>query len=96
VDLRAGIVKQAEKVPKSDRLLRLIVDIGEERQVVAGIAQTHSPEELVGRQVIVVANLQRAKIMGVESHGMVLAVKDGDTLKLVTTESPVSPGLKVT
>lgn len=96
VDLRAGIVKQAEKVPKSDRLLRLIVDIGEERQVVAGIAQTHSPEELVGRQVIVVANLQRAKIMGVESHGMVLAVKDGDTLRLVTTESPVSPGLKVT
>jgi len=95
VDLRTGIVKEAERVPGSDRLLRLLVDMGEERQVVAGIAQTHSPEDLVGRQVIVVANLKRAKIMGVESQGMVLAVRDGDTLQLVTTESPLSPGLKV-
>ncbi len=95
VDLRTGIVKHAERVPKSDRLLRLIVDIGEERQLVAGIAQTHSPEDMPGKQVIVVANLKPAKIMGVESHGMVLAVKDGDTLRLVTTENPVPPGLRI-
>ncbi len=95
VDLRAGIVKHAERVPKSDRLLRLIVDIGEERQVVAGIAQSHSPEELLGKQVIVVANLKPAKLMGVESHGMVLAVREGETLRLLTTEGPVSPGLRV-
>lgn len=95
VDLRVGIVKQAEPVPKSKKLLRLIVDIGEERQVVAGIAQTHKPEDIIGKQVIVVANLQPAKLMGIESHGMVLAVRDGDTLRLLTTEQPVTAGHRV-
>jgi methionyl-tRNA synthetase len=95
IDLRVGVVKQAERIPKSKKLLRLIVDIGEERQVVAGIAQTHAPEDLPGKQVVVVANLQPAKLMGIESHGMVLAVHDGDTLRLLTTEFPVTPGRKV-
>ncbi len=95
VDLRAGIVLKAEKVPKSKKLLRLIVDIGEKRQIVAGIAETHAPEDLVGKQVIVVANLQPAKLMGVESFGMVLAVRDGGGLRLLTTEQPVTPGGKV-
>jgi methionyl-tRNA synthetase len=95
MDLRAGVVKEAERLPKSKKLLRLIVDIGEDRQVVAGLAQTHSPEELVGKQVILVANLKPAKLMGVESRGMVLAVHDGEDLKLVTTEKPVAPGGKV-
>lgn len=95
IDLRVGTVKQAEHVPKSKKLLRLIVDIGEERQVVAGIAQTHSPEDLVGKQVVVVANLQPAKLMGIESHGMVLAVRDGDSLAVLTPEKPVAPGRKV-
>lgn len=95
IDLRAGIVKHAERVPKSKKLLRLVVDIGEERQVVAGIAETHSPEDVVGKQVILVANLQPAKLMGIESHGMVLAVRDGENLRLLTTEKPVAPGCKV-
>ncbi len=95
VDLRAGIEKHAEPVPKSKKLRRLIVDIGEERQVVAGIAQSHQPEDIIGKQVIVVANLQPAKLMGVESHGMVLAVRDGDALRLVTTEQPVAAGCRV-
>ena len=95
VDLRVGMVKHAEKVPKSKKLLRLIVDIGEERQVVAGIAQSHAPEDMIGKQVILVANLQPAKLMGVESHGMVLAVRDGDTLRLLTPEKPVAPGTRV-
>jgi methionyl-tRNA synthetase len=95
VDLRAGIVKHAEPVPKSKKLLRLIVDIGEERQVVAGIAQSHKPEDIIGKQVIVVANLQPAKLMGIESHGMVLAVRDGETLRLVTTEQSVTAGCRV-
>jgi methionyl-tRNA synthetase len=95
VDLRVGVVKHAEKVPKSKKLVRLIVDIGEERQVVAGIAESHSPEDLVGKQVVVVANLQPAKLMGIESHGMVLAVRDGDALRLLTPEKPVTPGLRV-
>jgi len=95
IDLRAGIVKHAETVPKSKKLLKLIVDIGEERQVVAGIAQTHKPEDVIGKQVIIVANLQPAKLMGIESQGMVLAVSDGDDLRLLTTEKPVTPGRRV-
>lgn len=95
VDLRVGVVKHAENIPKAKKLLRLIVDIGEERQVVAGIAQTHSPEDIIGKQVVIVANLQPAKLMGIESHGMVLAVRDGDILRLLTPEQPVTPGRKV-
>jgi methionyl-tRNA synthetase len=95
IDLRVGIVKHAERVPKSRKLLLLKVDMGEERQVVAGIGQTHAPEDLVGKQVVLVANLQPAKLMGHESHGMVLAAHDGDTLRLLTTEAPVKPGAKI-
>jgi methionyl-tRNA synthetase len=95
VDLRVGIIRHAEPVPNSQKLLRLIVDIGEERQIVAGIAQTHAPQDLVGKQVIVVANLKPTKLMGVESRGMVLAVRDGDNLALLTTERPVTPGGRV-
>ncbi len=95
VDLRVGLIRQAEKVPKSDKLVKLIVDIGEERQIVAGIAKTHSPEELVGKQVVLVANLKPAKLMGIESHGMILAVRDGLDLKLVVPEAEVAPGGKI-
>jgi methionyl-tRNA synthetase len=95
VDLRVGLIRQAEKVPKSDKLVKLIVDIGEERQIVAGIAKSHSPEDLVGKQVVLVANLKPAKLMGIESHGMILAVRDGLDLKLVVPEAEVSPGGKI-
>jgi methionyl-tRNA synthetase len=95
VDLRVGLIKQAEKVPKSDKLVKLIVDIGEERQIVAGIAKTHSPADLVGKQVVLVANLKPVKLMGIESHGMILAVRDGQDLKLVVPEANVSPGGKI-
>ena len=61
----------------------------------AGIAKTHSPEELVGKQVVLVANLKPAKLMGIESHGMILAVRDGQDLKLVVPEANVSPGGKI-
>jgi methionyl-tRNA synthetase len=79
VDLRAGTVVFAEKVAGADKLLRLLVDIGEAqpRQVVAGIAPYYKPEEVVGRKVILVANLQPRKVRGVESHGMVLAAVVG-------------------
>jgi methionyl-tRNA synthetase len=95
MDLRVGVIRDAEPVPNSQKLLRLIVDIGEERQVVAGIAQTHAPQDLLGKQVILVANLKPTKLMGVESRGMVLAVRDGDSLVLLTTERPVTPGGQV-
>ena len=74
VDLRVGLVKVAERVPKSDKLLRLEIDIGSEvRQVLAGIAEAYAPETLVGRKVVIVANLAPRKMRGLESNGMIVA-----------------------
>ena len=71
---------ECEAVPKSEKLLKLLVDLGEPapRQILAGIAKSYRPEELVGTQVVVVANLKPAKLMGLESQGMVLAATDPD------------------
>ena len=74
VDLRVGLVKVAERVPKSDKLLRLEIDIGTEvRKVLAGIAEAYAPEKLVGRKVVIVANLAPRKMRGFESNGMIVA-----------------------
>lgn len=74
VELRVGLVKVAERVPKSDKLLRLEIDIGTEvRQVLAGIAEAYAPETLVGRKVVIVANLAPRKMRGLESNGMIVA-----------------------
>ncbi len=92
-----GTVREAERVPKSKKLLRLMVDLGEEepRQIVAGMADKYEPEELVGRQVTVVANLKPVKLMGVESRGMVLAASvDGEPF-ILTPDGPVPPGTGV-
>jgi methionyl-tRNA synthetase len=74
IELRVGIVKVAERVPKADKLLRLEIDIGTEvRQVLAGIAEAYAPEALVGRKVVIVANLAPRKLRGMESNGMIVA-----------------------
>jgi methionyl-tRNA synthetase len=80
VELRAATVLEAEKVPKADKLLRLIVDLGEAqpRQILAGIAQYYAPEDVVGRKIIVVANLAPRKLRGLESNGMLLAASIGE------------------
>ena len=89
-------VLSAEKVEGSKKLVRLQVDLGSERrQVVAGIAQTHDPEDLVGKTVIVVANLKPAKLMGIESNGMVLAGSVDGKAVLCSFEAEVDPGTKV-
>ncbi|MGQ9920723.1 MAG: methionine--tRNA ligase [Desulfobacca sp.] len=95
LDLRIGTIVRAERIAKSDKLLRLVVDLGEPRQVVAGIAQFYQPEDLIGRQVLVVVNLKPAKLMGVESHGMLLAAKSEGRLVLVSPEDTVLPGAAV-
>jgi methionyl-tRNA synthetase len=97
VDLRVGVVKEAEKIKKSKKLLKLQVDIGGEiRQVCAGIAESYEPESLIGKKIIMVANLQPAKLMGIESQGMVLAASDGKQVLLVDfEEEEVGPGWKV-
>ena len=86
----------AEKLQGSKRLVKLQVDLGtEKRQVVAGIAESYAPESLVGKKVVIVANLKPAKLMGAESNGMVLAASVGDKAVLCTFDSDVPPGAKV-
>ncbi len=95
--LKVGTVVEAEEVPKSKKLLKLQVDLGEAslRQVVAGIKEFYSPEELKGTQVCVVANLKPAKLMGMMSEGMLLAAKDEDGLCLVRPEKPKKAGTPI-
>jgi len=96
IDLRVALVLAAEAVPKSRKLLKLRVSLGvEERTVLAGIAEHYRPEDLVGKKVVVVANLAPAKLMGIESQGMVLAGEGGQGLGLVTPERDLPPGAKV-
>jgi methionyl-tRNA synthetase len=92
--LKIGTVVEAEEVPKSKKLLKLQVDLGEEkpRQIVAGIKDYYSPDDLMNTQVCVVANLKPAKLMGILSEGMLLAAKDEDGLCLVRPESPRKAG----
>jgi len=93
IDLRVGFVTAAERVPKSDKLIKMTVDIGEERTIVAGIGKQYTPEQMVGKRIVVVANLKPAKLMGVESRGMLLAVVDEDKgLCLVTVDQETAPG----
>ncbi len=96
VVLRVGKVLTAERVPKSTKLLKLLVDIGvEQRQVIAGIATKYAPEDLVGKRIVIVANLKPAKLMGLESQGMVLAAGDEVVTALLTTLEDVAPGSKI-
>ncbi len=97
IELRVGTVTSVEPHPNADRLLVLKVDIGEEedRQLVAGIRVHYSPEELVGRQIVVVANLQPAKLRGVESQGMLLAASDGEQVIVLRPEKRTRAGSQV-
>ena len=97
VELRVAKVLTAEKVEKSKRLLKLSVDVGtEHRTLVAGIAEAYEPESLVGKTVVIVFNLKPAKLMGIESNGMVLAASpDGGKPIVVTFEQPPAPGTRV-
>ena len=97
VELRVAKVLAAERVPQSTRLLKLHVDVGSEhRTIVAGIAETYEPETIVGRTVVIVFNLKPAKLMGIESNGMVLAASaDGGKPILVGFEDAPAPGTRV-
>ena len=92
IDLRVATVVNAEKIPKAKKLLKLEVELGQKRTLVAGIAEKYAPEDLVGKQVIIVANLKPAKLMGVVSNGMVVAAVDESGPTLATLEKPVLPG----
>ena len=96
IDLRVAEIRAAEKVEKSKKLIKMTVFDGEnERTLVAGIATKYTPEELVGRKVVIVANLQPAKLMGIESNGMVLAASIGGEPSLLSVDASVPAGTKV-
>jgi len=96
-ELKIGTIIKAEEVPKSKKLLLLQVDLGEEapRQIVAGIKEWYSPDDLIDTQACVVANLKPAKLMGLRSEGMLLAAKDENGLSLLRPETPKTSGTKV-
>ena len=96
LELRVARVLAVEPHPNADRLLRLQIDLGDERrQLVAGLAQHYSPEDLVGREIVIVANLKPAKLRGELSQGMLLAASDEDGVAILTPCRPVSPGSRV-
>ncbi len=97
IELRVATISAAAPHPQADRLLVLTVDLGtEQRQLVAGIRAHYDPEQLIGKQIVVVANLQPATLRGIESQGMLLAASDGEgRLAIVVPEKPVAPGAQV-
>ena len=96
LDLRVAKIVAAEKIAGSDKLLKLQVDVGnEKRQIVAGIAQKYSADELVDKNIIILANLEPRKLRGIESQGMLLAAVEGDNTVLLTTDKEISAGAKV-
>jgi methionyl-tRNA synthetase len=92
IDLRVATVVQAETIPRAKKLLKLEVDLGEKRTIIAGISADYTPEELVGKQVIVVANLKPAKLMGILSNGMLLAAVDENGSVVATLDKKVKSG----
>ncbi len=92
IDLRVGTVIRAEAIPRAKKLLKIEVDLGEKRTIVAGISATYSHEELVGKQIIVVANLKPAKLMGTLSKGMLIAAVDNNVCSIATLDQKVKPG----
>jgi methionyl-tRNA synthetase len=96
VELRVAEVRAAERLPKSKKLLKLTIQVGEEtRTLVAGVAEHYDPASLVGRKVVIVANLEPATLMGVESNGMVLAASHEGTVSLLTLDKDVPSGSRV-
>ena len=94
--LRTAKVIAAEKVEGADKLLKLQIDFGDEkRQIVAGVAQYYTPEQIVGKTLVIVANLKPAKIRGIESNGMLLAARSGKNLALLTTDTDLPPGADI-
>ena len=97
IELRTAKVLEAERMPKSQRLLKLKVDAGEAepRTILAGIAESYEPEALIGKSIVIVANLAPRKMMGLESNGMVLAASPDGGKAMVLNSEPAPPGTRV-
>jgi len=98
VELKIAKVSEAERIEGSEKLLKLQIDIGEpeKRQIIAGIGKIYSPEELIGKEIVIVANLEPKSLMGLESSGMLLAATDGEGRPiLLTPDKEIAPGSKI-
>lgn len=96
IELKVATVKSAEPHPNADKLMVLQIDLGsEQRQICAGIRNYYAPEDLVGKQIVVVANLETAKLRGLESQGMLLAASDEGRVIVLTPDKPVLAGAKI-
>lgn len=96
LDIRLAQIISAQRIEGSEKLIKLQVSLGEEeRTLVAGIAQHYTPEELIGKKVLILANLKPRKLFGIESQGMILALSDGENLSLIVPDREVKVGSKV-
>ena len=96
IELKVAKILEAERVEGSDKLLKFKADIGSEtRQILAGIGKKYNPEDLIGKEIIIVANLEPRALMGFESQGMLLAAGEGETLTLITVDREVPPGASI-
>ncbi|MCK4967249.1 methionine--tRNA ligase subunit beta, partial [bacterium] len=96
IDIRVARIISCEKIEKSKKLMKIEVDDGDgKRQIIAGIAQHYTPEELTGKQIVILANLKPVKIMGETSNGMLLAASSGEKLVVLTTDEEIEPGSKI-
>jgi methionyl-tRNA synthetase len=97
MDIRTGTILEAEKVPKTKKLIKLLIDTGiDKRTVVSGIAEYFKPEEIIGKQVSILVNLEPRKLRGIESQGMILMAEDADgKLVFVSPDEPVQNGSEV-
>lgn len=95
LELKIGRIESAEPVLGADKLLKLVVDTGEKRTLVAGIAKQYKPEELIGKNIVVLTNLEPRTIRGILSQGMLLAADASDEVVLLTVDKPIAPGTSV-
>lgn len=96
VELKVAKVLSAEKIEGSDKLLKLQLDLGtEQRQILSGIAKHYQPEDLVGKQIVIISNLEPRQMMGLESQGMVLAAGDGEVVSLLTPDKDMPAGSSI-
>jgi methionine--tRNA ligase beta chain len=92
IEMKVGRIENAERIEGADKLYKLTVDTGELRTIVAGIAQQYTAEELIGKEIIVVTNLDSRTLKGVESQGMLLAAEDGEIVSLLVPLKEIKPG----
>jgi methionine--tRNA ligase beta chain len=97
MDIRVAEIKTCEEIPGADKLYKLTIDVGEERQIVAGIKQFYSAEELVGKKIAVIANLEPRKVRGILSHGMLLAASSEDkaSVVLLSPDKDIAAGSRI-